>query len=177
MKFKCSILTGLLVFLGGCAGGPKIEDYADRKPAIDIRHYLNGNVEAWGVLLDRSGVVTEQFHVVMKGTWKGNDGTLEEKFTFSSGKKDERVWTVHFTDDHHFTASAHDVIGTATGKQYGNAVNMNYILRVPVDGTTYDLSMDDWMYLMTDDTLINRTEMRKFGFKVGELVLTFKKKS
>ncbi len=175
MKPK-SILTGLLMLLTGCASGAKIDDYAGRTPAIDIRHYLNGDVEAWGVIMNRSGMVTDQFHVTMKGKWNGNEGTLEEKFLYTDGRKDERVWTVHFTDDNHFTAKAHDVIGEAKGAQFGNAVNMNYILRVPVKDSTYDLSMDDWMYLMDEHTLINHTTMHKFGFKVGELFLTFKKK-
>jgi len=176
MKCAKTIVTGLLMLLGGCSGA-KVDDYAGREPVIDIRHYLNGNIEAWGVIMNRSGMVTDQFHVNMKASWKGNEGTLEEHFTYTDGRKDERVWSVHFTDDHHFTATAHDVIGQATGAQFGNAVNMNYILHVPVKDTTYDISMNDWMYLMDEHTLINHTEMRKFGFKVGELFLTFRKKS
>jgi hypothetical protein len=112
----------------------------------------------------------------MKGTWNGNTGTLDEDFVFSDGRKDKRVWTVKFTDDHRFTATAHDVIGEAVGTQHGNAVNMKYTLRVKrSNGDMIDLTMDDWMYLLDDKTLINRTKMKKFGLTVGELVITFRK--
>jgi hypothetical protein len=35
--------------------------------------------------------------------------------------------------------------------------------------------MDDWMYLITPDTLINETSMTKWGFNVGEIVLVIQK--
>ena len=28
----------------------------------------------------------------MTGTWNGNQGTLDEDFTYSDGKKEKRVW-------------------------------------------------------------------------------------
>lgn len=176
MKTGSKLWAGLLALLTGC-GGPGIESYQGREPAMDIRQYFNGDVEAWGVYLNRSGMAEEQFHVVMKGDFKGSDGTLQEKFTYSDGKTSERTWKVSFSDDHHFTGTAHDVVGVAQGSQFGNAVNMRYVLRVPVKNTTYDISMDDWMYRMDEKTLINRIEMRKFGLKVGELLITFRKKT
>lgn len=168
-------VMSFLLCLAGCSDA-RIEDYAAKKPALDIRHFLNGHIEAWGVYRNRSGMVDQQFHVVMKGSWQGNDGTLEESFTYDDGHTDERVWSIHFVDDHHFTASAHDVVGQAKGAQYGNAMNMGYLLRVPVKDSTYDIRMDDWMYLMDEHTLINHTTMTKFGFKVGDLLITFRKK-
>jgi len=154
----------------------RVEAYEGRTPKLDLRQYLNGDIEASGVFINRAGMVTEQFHVAMKGTWTGNDGRLEEYFTYMDGRKDERIWAIRFTDDHHFTATAHDVDGQATGAQFGNAVNLRYRLRVPFRGRTIGISMDDWMYLMDGQTLINRTVMRKFGFRVGELLITFRKK-
>jgi hypothetical protein len=175
MKGK-TLLAGLAMLLSGC-GGPSIEDYKGRGPAMDIREYLNGEVEAWGVYINRSGMVEEQFHVLMIGKFDKKAGTLEETLTYTDGKVSKRTWTVTFSDDNHFTSTAGDVVGVATGVQFGNAVNMNYVLRVPVKNTTYDITMDDWMYRLDEKTLINRVEMRKFGFKVGELLLTYRKKS
>ena len=37
------------------------------------------------------------------------------------------------------------------------------------------MSMDDWMYLMDEDTLINRTAMSKFGVEVGQVTLFFRR--
>jgi len=58
----------------------------------------------------------------------------------------------------------------------GNAINMNYVLRVSYGDGTIDVRMDDWMYLITPDTLINQTTMTKWGIEVGEIVLVISKR-
>ncbi|WP_146447212.1 DUF3833 family protein, partial [Vibrio cyclitrophicus] len=35
--------------------------------------------------------------------------------------------------------------------------------------------LDDWMFLMDEKRLFNKTEMSKFGFKVGEVILYIEK--
>jgi len=175
MKKICAALSSLAFLLTGCSS-ITTEDYATNTPKLDIRDYLNGPLEAWGILYDMSGKADLQFHVTMTGKWVGNKGTLEEHFVYSDGRKDSRIWTVEFADDHHFTATAHDVEGKAVGTQHGNAVNMKYVLNaVRSSGDTITLTMDDWMYLLDKKTLINRTKMKKFGLTVGELVITFHK--
>ena len=174
MKRLC-YLFAMITGLTGCSG-VKVEDYADKTPEFDIREYFNGPVEASGVFINRAGKMDSFFHVHMHGKWNGNEGTLEEKFVYDDGKTGERVWKLSMSDDHHFTGTAHDIIGISQGTQFGNAVNMQYVLRQPVGDTTYDLSMDDWLYRIDEHTVINRIVMTKLGIKVGELVLSFKKK-
>ncbi len=161
--------------LMGCSSN-ETEQYADKTPKLDIRQYLNGPLEAQGMLQDRSGEVTKRFTVKMEGRWKGNEGELEEHFHYDDGTTDQRTWKITLSDDHHFTAKAHDCIGTAQGKQHGNAMNMRYTLRVPYKKSTIDVSMDDWIFLMEDGkTALNVTSMKKFGFEVGRLTIEFRK--
>jgi hypothetical protein len=171
-----ALLTSLIMLFAGCST-PEAEDYAANKPTLDIRKYLNGDVEAWGMFVSSGGKVDPTFHVKLKGTWHGNKGTLTEHFEYSDGRKQDREWTLVFTDEHHFTGTAPDVIGTATGTQFGNAAKINYVLAVTTaKGTTHNMSMDDWLYQMDDNTVINRNVMTKFGIKAGELIITFRKK-
>ena len=72
---------------------------------------------------------------------------------------------------------AGDVIGEALGTQQGNAVNLTYTLQIPYGNRTLNLAMDDWMYLVQDGVVLNRTVMKKWGLKVGELALVMKKVS
>jgi hypothetical protein len=111
----------------------------------------------------------------MDGAWQGNTGTLSEHFVFDDGHTDQRVWTITYENDQNFTATAGDVVGTALGEQSGNAVVMRYTLRVPFNGASLDLSMEDWMYALDEKTVLNRTAMKKFGITVGTLVLFFRK--
>ncbi len=153
----------------------KVENYSDKNPKFDIQQYFSGKTEAYGIMQDRSGKVTRRFSVKMEGVVKNNQLTLQEYFLFDDGEKQERVWVVDMKDANHFTATAGDVVGVAKGKQFGNALQMNYVLRVPYKGTTLDLSVDDWMYLIDEQSLINVSEIKKFGFVVAKLTIGFKK--
>ncbi len=163
-----------IMSLFGCSSvDPKI--YVKNSPKMDIRNYLNGKLEAHGILQNRAGEVIKTFTVKMVGTWKGNEGKLEEDFIFSDGKTDRRIWEIKFLDDNNFTAKAHDTAGIAKGQQYGNAVKMDYVLKVNVDGKDYDIRLIDWIYLVDEKTAINVSQMTKFGFRVGTLNISFKK--
>lgn len=174
MKLK-HICAAILFMVTGCSN-VQAPDYDGMGPKLDLRQYLQGEFEAWGVLIDYTGKADRHFHVTMQARWDGNKGTLTEHFVYSDGRTDDRVWTLVFEDDHNFTGTAPDVVGVAKGQQYGNAMNARYVLRAKRDsGDTIDLSMDDWMYLVSDKVLINRTKMKKLGLTVGELIITFRK--
>jgi hypothetical protein len=39
-----------------------------------------------------------------------------------------------------------------------------YVMALPVDGKVYNVDFDDWMFLMDDRVMLNRSVMSKFGF-------------
>jgi hypothetical protein len=168
MSFVCFIFSG-------CTNN-SIDYYGDKPSKIDLRKFFDGDVEGWGSLFDFNGRQTRSFKVDIKGRWEGDTGVLEEWFIFDDGEKTKRIWRISFSDENSFVGSAGDVIGEAKGVINGNAVNLNYVLNIPYKGSTINLSMDDWMYLVEENTIINRTSMKKFGFRVGEIVLVMKKK-
>jgi hypothetical protein len=174
-RFKAlmAVLFSALI-LTACAG-PAPADYAQEKPVLDLKEYFNGTIDAWGVFQDRSGKVVKRFTVVMKCTWDGNTGVLDETFTYSDGTSDKRIWTLTKNGDS-YTGTAGDVLGVATGQTAGNAFNWKYTLLLPVDGTTYEVQFDDWMYLMDDKVMLNRAVMSKFGIELGEVLLSFRKR-
>ena len=67
------------------------------------------------------------------------------------------------------------MVGEATGQTAGNAFRWNYTLRLPVDGSVYEVQFDDWMFLMDDRVMLNRATMSKFGVRLGEVLLSFSK--
>ena len=64
--------------------------------------------------------------------------------------------------------------GTGTGTVAGSAVQLLYRLRLPAAAGGHVLDVNDWMYLTPNGTLMNRSQFRKFGFKVAELVATMR---
>ena len=86
--------------------------------------------------------------------------------------------TIKFSDDHNFTATAADVIGMAKGSQYGNAMQMEYILDLEIDRekkTRYNVKLDDWMYLLDEKILVNKSDIKKFGITWARLTIFFQK--
>ena len=167
-----ALAATLTTTLSGCAG-PTPADYATEKPLLDLKTYFNGELTAHGLFTDRSGKVARRFTVAMTGTWNGNQGTLDERFTYSDGKTERRVWRLTDEGDGRWTGRADDVVGVAEGRSAGNALNWKYTLALPVDGKVYEVQFDDWMYLMDDKVMLNKAQMSKFGFHLGEVTLSF----
>jgi hypothetical protein len=165
-----------MIGLGGC-GTTMVGAYRDQKPELDLAQYFNGTIDGWGVFQDRSGKVVKRFHVIIDARWQGNTGTLDEDFSYADGTKSRRVWTITKVDAHTYQGRADDVIGVANGTAYGNALRWTYVLRLPVDGKVYEVDFDDWMYLMDDKVMLNRSVMSKFGFRLGNLTLSFMRRA
>lgn len=170
-----SLITLIALSLLGACSGPQLKDYAQEKPSLDLATYFNGTLHAYGIFTDRSGRVVKRFTVVMQGSWRGNEGVLDEDFTYSDGTKQKRIWRLTKLANGRYTGQADDVKGPAHGEVAGNAFRWNYTLLLPVDGKTYEVQFDDWMYLMDDKVMLNKAVMSKFGFRLGEVTLSFVK--
>ena len=171
---KSALIGAVALTLAGCAT-VDVANYRSELPPLDLAQYFNGTVDGWGMFQDRSGKVVRRFTVRIDAKWDGNHGTLDEHFEFSDGEKQNRIWTL-VKDGDRYTGTAGDVVGTGQGLQQGNAFNMRYVLRVPWAGRTIDVDMDDWMWRIDDQTVLNRTAMTKFGFRVGEVTLSLRKR-
>lgn len=148
--------------------------YADTAPVFDLRRHLSGTFLSEGVIYGPLGRVDSRFVARMQGDWQGDQGTLRESFRFASGATQTRAWQLRLTEGNRFTATAEDVVGTAHGVQSGAALRLTYRLRLPVDAGVHVVSVVDWLYLTENGHIVNRSEMRKFGVKVAELVATMR---
>ena len=153
----------------------KPEDFKGTKPTINIEKYFEGPVKAWGLLQDRKGKVTRQFKADMFGKFENNILTLEEEFFWTDGEKQKRVWKIKKIDEHNYIGTAPDVVGEAKGFSYGSAFKFEYDLMIPIKGKNIKISFDDWIFKQDDKVAINRAKLTKFGFKVGELTVFFRK--
>lgn len=152
-----------------------IEYYQDKDPKINIKEYFNGSIKAWGMVQDWRGRVVKQFDIKMIGSWDGDIGTLRENFYYYDGKTQERLWIIKKLDNGNYEGEASDVIGKAIGIEKGNAAQWSYIMDLEVDQKIFRIKFDDWMWLMNDGVLINRSYLKKFGITVAELTIFMKK--
>jgi hypothetical protein len=161
--------------LAGCASAPSPADYAAEQPVLDLKRYFDGELVAHGIFTDRGGKVARRFVVQMTGRWNGNQGELDERFTYSDGKTERRVWRLTDLGNGRWEGRADDVVGVAQGVSAGNALNWRYTLALPVDGRVWEVQFDDWMYLVDDKVMLNKAVMSKFGIRLGEVTLSFTK--
>lgn len=165
-----------VVLLTGC-GDVKIDDYAGTTPEFRPQEYFLGHTQAWGIFQTRDGALKRQFSVDIDGRMDGDELVLVEDFVYRDGEVSQRVWRIRQLDEHRYEGRASDVVGVATGVAHGQALNWRYKLNVDVDGSEWTFDFDDWMFLLEDGVLVNRAEMSKFGVRVGEVTLFFKKET
>jgi hypothetical protein len=172
---RFGLVFGFVFFLTGCAATMKPEDFAGTEPRFVLEEYLNGKTTAAGIFVDRFGKVRRQFVVAIDGVWDGQTLTLDERFTYSDGETERRVWSIKKLDEHRYTGTAGDVVGTAVGASFGNALNWDYYLNLKVDGRVWKVRFNDWMFLQPGGILLNRAEVTKWGVKIGDVQISFHK--
>lgn len=174
MKYLKTLM--LAVMLAGCAG-PDVQHYRSATPTLDPAEYFTGVTDAWGMFQKRDGEVTKRFHVEITGSQQQDTLTLDEHFRYDDGTTQQRVWRLVRDGAGRWRGTAADVKGEAQGETAGNALRWQYTLLLPVDGTTYEMQFDDWMFLIDRCTMMNRASMRKFGVEFGQVTLTFRRRA
>ena len=172
--FKILLLVGLLAAIS--CSPVEVSEYADNTPILDPESFFEGQLSAHGVIKDRSGKVIRYFNADIEAYWQDGVGTLEEDFVFNDGKEERRVWTLTPSGDNRYIGTAGDVVGDGQISISGNSMFLDYVLRIPYGDSTLDLHIDDRMYLVSPDVMINESKMIKFGFEVGEIVLVIQRR-
>lgn len=160
-----------LLLVGGCSTA-SIDDYRDRSPAFVPEDFFSGALTAHGVVKDFSGTAIRHFNADIIGCWSDGVGTLDESFLFDDGEQQTRVWTLTPSGNQAYIGTAGDVVGDGTARWEGNAMFLNYTLRIALEDSTIDVHIDDRMYRISDNVVVNESKMRKWGFGVGEILLT-----
>ncbi len=164
----------ILILFGvmGCSVSIDGDTYKQHTPAFSLETFFSGDVKAWGIVQNRSGEVVQRFTVDIYGSKDGNVLVLDERFTYSLGEgPGSRVWRITPESDGTYTGRASDILNEATGTSYGNAFNFTYSMDLPVDDTTYNVAFDDWFWAMDDNTMMNRSYIKKFGLVMAEVTI------
>jgi len=174
-KAAAALAAALAMLLPGCASIDPA-DYAAQKPELSLERFFDGTIDGWGMFQDRSGKVQRRFTVVIRASWSGDTGTLDEDFVWSDGERQKRIWTLRKVGPGRYVGTADDVVGQAQGSVAGNALHWRYAMTIPVDGRSWEFEFDDWMFLVDERVMLNRAVMRKFGIRLGEVTLSMAKR-
>jgi hypothetical protein len=177
--YKIVLLMGLGLVMLSCSPAP-VDLHQGRTPGLSLEQFFEGNTVAYGIYENRYGNMERQFRVNIIGTVNGDTLTLDEQFLYDDGERSSRVWTITNLGQQPdgsiaYRGVADDVIGEASGKISGNALNWTYDVDLAVGDGTIQMRFDDWIYRQDEHIAINRAYVSKFGITVGSVTLVFLK--
>ena len=175
-KYVFVIFLGLAI--SGCSSSISGEDYESMEPKFDIEAFFDGKVIAWGIVQDRSGEVVQRFIVDIDAYKEGDKLILDETFEYGLGDgPTKRVWTLTKNEDGTYKGRAGDIAGDATGISHGNAFNFVYEMDLDVSGSIYRVNFDDWFWAFDENTMMNRSYIKKFGITFAEVTIFMQKQN
>ena len=166
--FVCALL------LMSCSS-VEVTDYQESTPTLSLAQFFDGKLTAAGIVQDFSGKVIRKFNVTMEASWQGNQGTIKEWFIYDDGETQTRIWVIDDKGDGNYEGRAGDILGVAQGQASGSALRWKYDMMLAIDGDEYQVHFDDWMFLVNDTTIINHSDIIKFGITVAKVTLVIQK--
>lgn len=164
--------------LMGCSTSIDGNKLLNVSPEFELFSFFEGDVKAWGIVQNRSGDIVQRFEVAIDGTVNNNQLTLDESFVYGLGDGvKQRTWVITRQTDGMYQGRAGDILGTAEGNAYGNGFNFRYSMELPVDNKKYTVQFDDWFIAFDEDTIVNRSYIKKFGIVMAEVTIFMQKQN
>ncbi len=153
--------------LTGCSS----PTYEELTPKFDLSKMFNGELHAFGIVRGRSGDLLRRFKVNLTGEWSDSGvGKLTEDFLYDDGERSQRVWTFTPTASG-YIGRANDTLTDAEIVVEGPVLTLEYQIELEVGDASYVVTFDDALYAIDAHRIVNVSDITKFGFKVGEVVL------
>ncbi len=146
--------------------------YIDSQPFDPVKFFA-GTFEAHGMFVDRFGQVQKRFLINISCDTTEKQTTLHEKFTYDDGETECRSWTIVKQGEGKYTAHTDNVIGEGIGHVKGAVFKLKYDFLLTLYGRKVKVHFDDVMVKQTENTILNRAKLSKFGLLLGELFITF----
>jgi hypothetical protein len=166
----------LALTLAACGKPMQVGQFAGTSPAFDPITFWSGHHRSWGVLENRDGAPTDTVVTDCVGAALP-DGSLHmaQTLTLGDGSITPRDWHLWRTGPGAFAATANDMVGEAHGTAAGRVFHWSWSLALSPGNALKTVTMDQWMYLYPDGTMMNRTTISKLGLTVAQVSERFEK--
>lgn len=142
---------------------------------FDVLSWLEGRTTAHGVFEDRKGRIRRRFTVEMTGHAEADTLRLAESFVFADGERQQRTWILTRNGDGGFTGRCEDAVSEARGEFAEGVAYLRSELRLKVGTRLIAMSFDDAFYQAGDDLVLNRSTVSKWGIRLGQVLIVFRK--
>lgn len=170
LSASVAMSVAAICLLTRCSPSPDPFTHAAAGPSFDPIAFFGQTVQSWGVLESRSGAPSDTVMTASQGHVDA-DGTLHmtQHLTFGDKRTEERDWVLRKTGPDAFQATANDMIGTADGRVSGPMFHWQWTLK----HSPVNVTMEQWMYRLPDNTALIRTTVSKFGIILTEVTEHF----
>jgi hypothetical protein len=173
MKLILYLIT--VLSLVGCSISPSLSHPKLSDKELNLEEFFDGEITAYGQFQDVLGNVSRRFTVDIKAEMTGETLTLVEDFLYTDGATEQRIWTLNKVGNNEWLGAANDVVGTAHGEESGDMFYWKYTIDLPVPNGEMRVTFDDYMWLLSDDRMLNKAYMSKLGVPLGEVTIMFEK--
>jgi hypothetical protein len=164
------LVVGAVLALAGCSKPMEIAGFKGTAPAFDPVVFWTGHTHSWGVVETPGGAPSEIVQTDCVGTPEGADGLhMRQTLTEGDGTVMHRDWHLRRTGPGAFEATANDMAGTARGQAAGRVFHWTWVWAMSPGDPLKNVTMSQWMYLMPDGTMMNRTVVSKLGITAAEV--------
>lgn len=165
-SLRMSLLTGFAMsVLTACASPPEAPTAAPS--ALVLEEFFAGRTVGRGVFVNSWTGARRDFDVTIEGNWDGRTLTLVEDFAYADGERDRKTWSFERQAPGVYTGRREDVVGTARVWTEGNAVRLEYTVKL--GGWTVDFA--DVLALEAPDGVVNKATVGKWLLRVGRVEL------
>jgi hypothetical protein len=144
---------------------------------LNLEEFFDGDLVAYGQFQDILGNVSRRFTVEIDGTWDGETLRLVEDFVYEDGSTEQRIWTLRKTGPTRGRAPRRASSARPRGAKRGTCStgDTRSTCRSPATRPCASASMTGCGCL-SDDRLLNRAYMSRFGVPIGEVIITFERR-
>lgn len=141
---------------------------------FDLFGRFQGRCQAWGMFEDRSGAPKRSFEVTTTGRYTSPvTFELSETFTYDNDETETRVWKFREKAEGIWVGTCAECVGEADVRVYETHATMTYTFRLRLKARTIDLRFCDRFYPVGTSAVMNRTDVTKFGVRVGQVSALF----
>jgi len=155
--------------MAGCAAPLRPKAFVATAPAFDPITFWTGRTASWGVIENRGGAPTAIITTTTEATAEGVNGLHMVQHVMTGGNDTQRNWHMRRLGGGQFEATANDMVGKARGLSSGRTFHWTWTLATKPGNCLFNVSMEQWMYLADNGTLMNRTIITKLGVRLVEV--------
>ena len=151
-------------------------DSLENAPKMNIKNFLNGDLEGFAIVQDAKGNIEKTFTTKVSGKWEDVRGTVQFNFAFNGGKKDSHTWLITLGEEGTYTVIGHDFSDPAAqGRHLNNVSQVVYTLMVPYKEKKQKIDFEDSFYLVDSSSAILVSVMRQGDEIIGKTIVALKK--